>query len=230
MGQWSQGGMIMVGDMFNNALKYRVDSCATSWRAVREPEPAVAPRRIPVAEPGRPRLSCRAAAASGVSFRVVAGLGSASPSSTGAQNDIRYACFPPPPAGDPARRRRLASTTPQDHQISGFSQQQGRRRVADLHEPARAGPRRRPAVIGDGSHAPVRTQGQTAQVKPLPNASPSTDRAPAPLAPATATATSPATSVEDTFANIERLADLRDKRVITDQEFEAKKAELLTRL
>ncbi len=26
MGQWSQGGMIMIGDMFNNALKYRVDA------------------------------------------------------------------------------------------------------------------------------------------------------------------------------------------------------------
>jgi hypothetical protein len=29
MGQWSQGGMIMVGDMFNNALKYRVDALCT---------------------------------------------------------------------------------------------------------------------------------------------------------------------------------------------------------
>ena len=26
MGQWSQGGMVMVGDMFNNALKARVDA------------------------------------------------------------------------------------------------------------------------------------------------------------------------------------------------------------
>src|ERR1700709_2748279 len=26
MGQWSQGGMIMVGDMFNSGLKYRVDA------------------------------------------------------------------------------------------------------------------------------------------------------------------------------------------------------------
>ena len=25
MGQWSQGGMIMIGDMFNQGLKYRVD-------------------------------------------------------------------------------------------------------------------------------------------------------------------------------------------------------------
>ena len=26
MGQWSQGGMVMIGDMFNNALKARVDA------------------------------------------------------------------------------------------------------------------------------------------------------------------------------------------------------------
>jgi hypothetical protein len=26
MGQWSQGGMIMVGDMFNSSLKARVDA------------------------------------------------------------------------------------------------------------------------------------------------------------------------------------------------------------
>ena len=28
IGQWSQGGMIMIGDMFNNALKARVDELA----------------------------------------------------------------------------------------------------------------------------------------------------------------------------------------------------------
>ena len=32
MGQWSQGGMIMVGDMFNQGLKARSTGCAPSWR------------------------------------------------------------------------------------------------------------------------------------------------------------------------------------------------------
>ena len=35
---------------------------------------------------------------------------------------------------------------------------------------------------------------------------------------------------DDVFGKIERLAGLRDKKLITDQEFEAKKAELLSRL
>ena len=34
MGQWSQGGMIMVGDMFDNALKARVDALCTELAAL----------------------------------------------------------------------------------------------------------------------------------------------------------------------------------------------------
>ena len=37
MGQWSQGGMIMIGDMFNQGLKYRVDALCneTRWHPAR---------------------------------------------------------------------------------------------------------------------------------------------------------------------------------------------------
>ena len=37
-------------------------------------------------------------------------------------------------------------------------------------------------------------------------------------------------SADDIFAKIERLAELRQKGIITDQEFEAKKSELLSRI
>ena len=37
-------------------------------------------------------------------------------------------------------------------------------------------------------------------------------------------------SSDDIFAKIERLAELRQKGIITDQEFEAKKSELLSRI
>ena len=47
MGQWSQGGMIMIGDMFNNGLKARVDFAL------------LRPRRSP-ARPGRLRARPRA--------------------------------------------------------------------------------------------------------------------------------------------------------------------------
>ena len=39
MGQWSQGGMVMVGDMFNNALKHRVDMLCSELAGLVRGEP-----------------------------------------------------------------------------------------------------------------------------------------------------------------------------------------------
>ena len=39
MGQWSQGGMVMVGDMFNNALKHRVDLLCSELSALVRSQP-----------------------------------------------------------------------------------------------------------------------------------------------------------------------------------------------
>ena len=39
MGQWSQGGMVMVGDMFNNALKHRVDLLCSELAALVRSQP-----------------------------------------------------------------------------------------------------------------------------------------------------------------------------------------------
>jgi len=44
MGQWSMGGMIMVGDMFNNGLKARVDAICNDLSALlRGPSPFARP-------------------------------------------------------------------------------------------------------------------------------------------------------------------------------------------
>ena len=51
----------------------------------------------------------------------------------------------------------------------------------------------------------------------------------APAAPAPAAPATPA-GADDIFARIERLAALRAKDILTAQEFETKKAELLSRL
>src|SRR5271155_4581122 len=40
MGQWSQGGMIMIGDMFNQALKYRVDALCNELSGLRRSQPS----------------------------------------------------------------------------------------------------------------------------------------------------------------------------------------------
>jgi hypothetical protein len=105
MGQWVAGGMLMIGDMFNNDLKARVGALCRDLAAAPGPIPAAAEQQPSQAGSWWPDY-----------------LGS--PSATGAQNDMRYACFPD--------RRRLAVMRDGqvrvydtgDHRIGGFSQQQ----------------------------------------------------------------------------------------------------------
>lgn len=104
MGQWVAGGMLMIGDMFNNALKARVDALCRDL--------AAAPGPIPAAEqqPGQSR------------HWWPDGLGT--PSATGAQNDMRYACFPDQRRLAVMRDGRVRVYDTGDHRIGGFSQQQ----------------------------------------------------------------------------------------------------------
>ena len=211
MGQWSQGGMIMVGDMFNQGLKARVDALCNELAGVLEGQPPAG------AEP-QSFQSQRQSASKGVSL-FVAGTGSAgrwwpqelgSPTSTGAQNDMRYACFP--------GSRRLAIQhggqvrvyDTGDHAIVGFSQQQsgdqsltftsqyGLVRVADL--PLVFPPRDQPSESPRPDSAP-------------PGAASPDTAPPAPAPPAAAPAANAAPAVplagEDILRTIERLADLR---------------------
>ena len=111
-----------------------------------------------------------------------------------------------------------------EHRISGFSQQQGSDqsltftsqygivRVADLVLLVPGGNQlRNPAPSGSA---------------PLPAQAPQSETRPA------ATAAPPATqpAMEDILKTIERLAELRQKNILTEEEFVSKKAELLNRL
>ena len=237
MGQWSQGGMIMVGDMFNNALKYKVDQLCNELSAVVRSQgwavPASSQSQSQGPGPGFQGQSQGGSPGSGVSL-FVPGAGSpgnwwpaelGAPSSVGAQNDIRYACFP--------ATHRLAIQLgggevqlydTQGHQISGFSQQQGGDasltftsqrglvRVADLPRvgaPSAVAPQQKPAA----PPPPVEVQ-------------------PSAAAPASAPQprTAGATTDDEIFSRIERLAELKQKGILTEEEFAAKKAELLARL
>src|SRR6195952_3247453 len=110
MGQWVAGGMLMIGDMFNNDLKARVGALCRDLAAVAGPVPAAAEQ-----EPGQ--MESRQ-----TSNWWPGDLGV--PSASAAQNDMRYACFPD--------RRRLAVMRDGqvrvydtgEHRIGGFSQQQ----------------------------------------------------------------------------------------------------------
>ncbi|MCE7797268.1 SHOCT domain-containing protein [Sphingobium sufflavum] len=114
MGQWSRGGMLMIGDMFNDRLKATVAGLFDDLLPYGDAPPA-------------------SGGEAGSSSRWPASLGHAS--STGSQNGVHYAVFP--------ETRRLAikeggKVTLYDtgrHRINGVSQQQGGGRVLHFTGP-----------------------------------------------------------------------------------------------
>lgn len=110
MGQWSGGGMLQIGAMFDDQLKARVRATLEALAETGDLDAAH--------DPGRDDAEARTAGA-----WWPAELGA--PSSTGAQNAMRYACFPD--------RRRLVveregRTTIYDtgtRRLTGFAQAQG---------------------------------------------------------------------------------------------------------
>ena len=262
MGQWSQGGMTMIGDMFNNALKARVDGLCAELSGLLA-------REMPLTSypaGGQSQRQSQGGSRSGFSsgaeetslFVPITGRASGGwwpahlgrPSSAGQQNDIRYAVFP-------ATRRlaidiagRLSVYDTLDHQIAGVSQQQsgdasltftsqhGLVRVADL-------PAVEPSVVSGEAPTPSPQPAETPVTSPRSSPSPSPSPAAAPPRPETAASTPAAglagvdpprsatpagESADDIFAKLERLAGLHDKGILSDEEFAAKKAELLARL
>ena len=142
-----------------------------------------------------------------------------SPASVGAQNDLRYAFFPETRRLAIQRDGQVSVYDTGAHNVSGFSQQQGGDqsltftsqfgvvRVVDLKL---VHPREEP------SRSPA-----SASAAPPPQAPKATPGAPAPAAP---------NAPDDILKTIERLAELRRKDILSEEEFSAKKTELLARL
>ena len=97
----------------------------------------------------------------------------------------------------------------------------GRRRRRQLHvdHAARGVPQR------DDDRQAAGPGGEPARARPGARARRAVPRSPAPVAPAPAAA-----SAEDQAASLVRLAELRDQGVISPEEFEAKKTEILARM
>lgn len=245
MGQWSAGGMIMIGDMFNNALAGRVSALCEELAGLVRSQQMFAPTARSQSQfqgqggqlqaQGTDGVHDRSSGGEGPSLFVAASsanwwpaeLGSAG--STGAQNSLRYAYFP--------STRRLAIDVngvvtvydTGEHLIGGFSQQQagdqsitftsqfGLVRVSDL-----------PVVNGVTASAMREVETPVAAAA----------QATTPVAPITQVASSPmsttsragAAPTDEIFGIIEKLADLHAKGILTDEEFGAKKSELLGRL
>jgi hypothetical protein len=219
-GQWLRGGMTMVGDMFNHALKAKVDAlCNDLSTILANTAQAGAMFAAPSQSQSQSQHSGGAGQSGFASFSASGGnwwpaeLGN--PAATGAQNNMRYAYFP-------AKRRLVLDRGGNidvldtgDHQIHGFGQQQGggdgltfstQRGTVSLGSFRRVGgggsasttAASTPSQASGGSHG---AQGE---------GSPS--------------------DAGSILALVERLAELKEKGVLTDEEFTAKKAELLKRL
>jgi hypothetical protein len=233
MGQWSQGGMIMVGDMFNSGLKYRVDAlCNDLAGLLRSQQPFQAEAKSYQSQSqgnGGVSLFVSGAGTNGAWWP--ADLGD--PASTGAQNDLRYAWFPASRRVAIQRDGEVRVYDSGDHSISGFSQQQGGDRsltftsqfgTVRLSELALVSPRNEPAA------APRPAAPPPAQPAPPPAWSGGPAAAPLSSSGATGPASGSAQAMEEIVKTIERLAELRQKNILTEEEFSAKKAELLGRL
>jgi hypothetical protein len=229
-GQWMRGGMIMVGDMFNNGLKNSVGNLCQELANLIANEPTLiqtgsfqsqnqdnqehandannSPQQnssnsgnaVSLFMPGEDSQNWWIS--SGLQF----------PNSIGKQNNIRYAYF--------TSIRRLAIQVhgditlydTLDHQIGGFSQQQG-----------------------NEASLTFTSQYGLVDIKTLPIVSINNDdlqRLNSQQIVAPITIDSPKSTVQETdiFSAIEKLAILKDKAILTENEFSTKKAELLARL
>ncbi|EAU43293.1 hypothetical protein FP2506_10626 [Fulvimarina pelagi HTCC2506] len=106
-GQWSAGGMLMIGDMFNNALKGRVGALADIVSAS-------------LARGDLPMRTARGFGATNHWWPEELGQ----PSSSGAQNGIRYAVFPGTARLAVETGGRVTIYDTGEHRIGGVSQQQ----------------------------------------------------------------------------------------------------------
>lgn len=232
-GQWMQGGMTMIGDMFNGYLKGRVDSLCYELSNLLANQPNLL-------SSGSFQSQSQSGGSNAQNQTNGGGFGTSSlfvpdpednwwpqdlgaPSATGSQNNVRYAYF--------ANQRRLAVKTggevwlydTLDHQIGGFSQQQGYGGSITF------GSQYGTVIL---NQLPVVSRnGQPVQA-PATNNPPPVTNTPPPVAYSAASnggGAGPANSA-DVLAALQQLGDLKSKGILTDEEFATKKADLLSRL
>lgn len=240
-GQWMRGGMTMVSDMFNNYLKGRVDALCNELSNLIANQPDLLRSGSFQSQSqggqgsfgssqqqshyGGGQQQGNFGPTGAVSLFVPPAPGTSGdwwpsdlrwPNSTGAQNNVRYAHF--------AQARRLVIEVnghvtvydTLDHQIGGFSQQQAI--GGTLSFTSQYG-------LIDVASLPVISVDGVAPAAPMPAPAPqqSSGFSAPPAWPGTGQGV-------DVFAMIEKLADLRAKGVLSEDEFARKKEELLSRL
>ena len=206
-GQWMRGGMTMVGDMFNHGLQARVAGLCSELSTLLGSQPVFVPARSNSGSSG--------------------GFGNnwwpadlGSPSSSGGQNDARYAYFPHVHRLAIDRGGELALYDTLDHQIGGVQQQQGGA-YGSLSFTSQFGTFTVDSLPRIGAPPPP-----SFQSSPAPQQEPSYFQA----QPWQGNAPSGNQSHDEILATLERLSDLHRKGILSDDEFRTKKADLLGRL
>ncbi|MGO7183697.1 SHOCT domain-containing protein [Rhizobium brockwellii] len=219
MGQWSQGGMLMIGDMFNHSLKARVAALCSDLAEIAHRAADAKPRSAQHQsqyQGGGEHLRVAPAASNWWPKEL------GTPSTTGAQNDLRYAFFPASRRLALALAGQVTIYDTKDHLISGFSQQQsGDQRVTFSSQHGPIDPSQLDKVSTSGE--PITNRPAAADEGKAASSENSGEHANNP-------ARSSANLEDNIFDKIERLASLHAKGIVTDKEFEAKKSELLGRL
>jgi hypothetical protein len=254
-GQWMRGGMTMIGDMFNSGLQSTVSGiCSELSAQLADGAKLVSLPERPAAGP-RPDQAGGFAGLSGFENGWwPAELGQ--PSSSGGQNDAAYAYFPGPRRLAIRRGQAVTLYDTGDHTITGVQQQQGGRgsveftsqfgsftvdTLPEVDKAADETPARptKPAAAAPPHAAPPRAAAaREAPARPTePTVTAPTESAapPAVQAQTASPAEAPipaggASTASEIGAAIETLAGLRDKGLLTAEEFSAKKSELLGRL
>jgi len=233
-GQWMRGGMIMLGDMFNNGLKNSVSGlCQELANLIANQPDLIQTGSFQSQSQGNQQQNNfgggqqqqNSSGPSGpVSLFVPPPAGSSGnwwpaglqfPTSTGSQNNVRYAYF--------ANIHRLAIDVngqvtlydTLDHQIGGFSQQQsigGSITFTSQYGLVDVGTLPIISIDNVPFQAPIQSQPEPVYAQPSP------------------VNTQEIIQDADIFGALEKLANLKDKGILTDSEYSAKKAELLARL
>lgn len=230
-GQWMRGGMTMVSDLFNNALKARVDNVCNDIAnelANHQTTPYVGSFQSQSQNGNSGQVQANGAMGGNDLFAPDPNqnwwpedLGA--PNATGSQNDASYAYF--------SNIARLAVKTGPDiwvydtldHQIGGFGQQQGG--SGSITFSSQYG-------TVNLSSLPVVSVNGNVPAPPVPP-TPNTTTVSAPTEqsqPELADGSQTSPPQEDVLQTLEKLGQLNERGYLSNEEFASKKAELLQRL
>jgi len=239
-GQWMSGGMTMVSDLFNHQLKSRVDNlCSDISNELANHRSSPLVGSFQSQSQGGSNQQSQAAGSLGGSNTLFAPDPNqnwwpqefGSPNATGSQNNARYAYF--------GNARRLAVSMggdvwvydTGDHQIGGFSQQQGvGGSITFSSQFGNVNLSSLPVVMKNGNSAvstpPPIVNSPISQPQPVYPQSEQLSRGPEPN---NAQAAVPRDE-QAILSMLEKLGGLHEKGYLSNEEFQSKKSDLLSRL